>query len=455
MKCMLLSLGLALYTASANGQQLPDSIAAQLKYNTDGFMQRYHAPGIAVVFIHDQDIVFSYAAGSIDLENKTPATVDALFPVMSVTKVFTATMFMQLYERKLVRLDDAVRKYLPTYKPAGTTLLQLATHTAGLPRNAPADLEMMEQVETWMSRDSAGPAIAAATTPALLQSLATIRLEYPAYAFVSYTDRHYSNLGYEMLGLALEHAAGKSYNAYVLANICAPLGMRHTGFLGQHAVPGLAQGYRYNEDKQRFIKAPAFIPNSAMSAGGLYSTARDMAKFLSFQFRQDAAAAKILSVDNRAMMAAFRIAWKPDYPIVRHEGAIFGYRSQIAYNPLLKTGWVILTNGNDFEFGKINQVFNQLLANAYPGPSPLSPAALVGTYSLPGNVQSLQITLKDGQLFSTYLQTLTGNAPLQPSGRDHYEVHTGNRTAIGYEFLRDAPSGNILLNLDQLLWTKQ
>lgn len=67
---------------------------------------------------------------------------------MSVTKTFTATMLMQLSERGAVKLDDDVRKYVPEYKVTSdfpgtgpTTLFQLMTHSAGLPRNTPADAD--------------------------------------------------------------------------------------------------------------------------------------------------------------------------------------------------------------------------------------------------------------------------------------------------------------------------
>ena len=110
-----------------------------------------------MAIIHDQEIIFSEALGYTDLEQKTPATIDSKYPVLSVTKTFTATMFMQLVETNKIGLQDDVRKYVPEYgltsssgEKSGTKLLQLATHTSGLPRNSPADIRFAKQIDGWM-----------------------------------------------------------------------------------------------------------------------------------------------------------------------------------------------------------------------------------------------------------------------------------------------------------------
>jgi CubicO group peptidase (beta-lactamase class C family) len=136
---------------------LNDSTSKQLRTAVEGFKDRYHSPSIVVLIVHDKKIVFSESLGSIELENKIPAPIDSKYPILSVTKAFTATMFMQLMQRNIVALDDDVKKYVPEFKgnsdlpnKSGTTLFQLATHTSGLPRNSQADIYFTKQVDKWL-----------------------------------------------------------------------------------------------------------------------------------------------------------------------------------------------------------------------------------------------------------------------------------------------------------------
>src|SRR5215203_6054899 len=134
-------------SASLSQQILHDSITNNLTITIQGFKDRYHSPSIVFVLVHDQKIIFSEALGYTDLENKIAATINSKYPILSVTKMFTATMFMQLRQNKIVGLEDDVKKYVPEYKAISgndndrdITLLQLATHTSGLPRNSQADI---------------------------------------------------------------------------------------------------------------------------------------------------------------------------------------------------------------------------------------------------------------------------------------------------------------------------
>lgn len=434
---------------------LPDSIRSQLKINVTGFMGRYHSPGIAVAVIHDQDIIYSEALGYVDVENKIPSTIDAKYPVLSVSKTFTATMLMQLKAKQLVQLYDDVRKYLPEFKhPA--TLLQLATHTSGLPRNTQADLAFMQGIDRWIMGASKDTAIVASTQQAMLQSLPFITTEYPAYDLLSYSDRHYSNLGYSMLGIALERAAKTSYTTYVKQHIMQPLGMSSSGFLQDADNPRVAAGYRYDDSTKSVTRTPVFVPNSAMPAGGVYSTARDLAKYISFQFRDDAAANEILPATDKAMMRAFNIGWKPAYPFVLHEGAMLGYRCEVFFSPALKLGWVILTNVSDFEFNRINTIFSQLLTPVFNKKAVTDLHKYTGTYKLAGGAGSLDISIRNGQLYSTYLAEQLGNVPLTLTGDNHFQVKVpGTSFSLGYDFITNAASQKMILNLDQFMWVKE
>jgi len=443
---------------------LNDSTSKQLRIVVEGFRNRYHSPSIVVVIVHDKEIIFSQSQGYIDLENKIPATIDSKYPILSCTKPFTATMFMQLMQRNIVSLEDDVKKYVPEFKgnsdlpgKSGTTLLQLATHTSGLPRNSQADINFTKQVDRWLLVGTNYPTIEAATKKEFLQSLKFIKREYPEYQPLSYGDRHYSNLGYSLLGVALERAAKVDYTDYVINNICKPLKMSNSGFGTESFDKNiLAKGYYYNDSVKDFIKTPVFKPNSALYAGGMYSTATDLAKFISFQFENNSADAnKVLSEKNRAMMQAFKIAWKPSYPFVLHEGAMLGYRCEIAFNPEIKIGWVILTNTTDFDFSRLNDNISRLILPVYNKKSISDLNKYTGTYQLAGGYDSLKIYLKNDSLYSTYLQDMLFESPLIPSGNNSFKGQGKGSYNIGYEFISNEKSEIKVLNMGQLMWVKE
>jgi CubicO group peptidase (beta-lactamase class C family) len=446
------------FTAYSQNNSLPDSVKAKLIFGIKGFKERYQSPSITVAIIHDQEIVFSESIGFIDLENKIPATLDAKYPIQSVSKLFTATMLMQLNEKVVVSLEDDVIKYVSEFKSgtnkpkAKTTLLQLATHTSGLPRNVSADIVFAQQADRWFVEKSFDT-LNMSGKDEFLHSLQYVEYEYPKYEFLPYGDRHYSNLGYSLLGIALERAAKTDFATYIINNICKPLNMNNTGFIDEAGTGNkLARGYHYDNQKNTFDKAPVFLPNSALYAGGMYSTAIDIAKFISFQFKQNS---NILSDEYKSMMIAFRIGWKPEYPFVFHEGSIIGSRTMVAINPKLKLGWVILVNTSDFDFSRINKWFSENLLAFYTQNSNADLSQYVGTYQLSDGSSSLNIYLKNGNLYSTYLSDLFPDSPLSPSGNNRFTVQGAGEHSIGDEFIFEDKPRKIILNLGQLMWTKK
>ena len=444
---------------------LTDSISKQLRIGVEGFKERYHSPSIVVAVVHEKDIIFSEALGYMDVEKKTPTSIDAKYPIQSLTKVFTATMLMQLVQKGVVTLGDNVKKYVAEFKDdfkvpgnSGTTLLQLATHTSGLPRNSPADIQFTKQIDRWFFATRNEPIIEGATTKEFLRSLAFINKEYPEYQLLSYGDRHYSNLGYSLLGIALERAAKVNYTDYIINNICRPLDMHNSGFYSESSrkTNVVAKGYYYRDSTKDFIAVPEFKPNSIMPAGGMYASARDLAKFISFQFETNTGMANnVLSEENRAMMRVFNIAWRPSYPFVFHEGSMLGYRCEMALNSDLKIGWVILTNTTDFDFSRMNRYIGDLVMPLFSKTPVTDLQKFAGIYKLDGDYDSLRIYLKDGNLYSTYLHDVIPDVPLSSAGDNKFKGLGKGSYVIGYEFIPDDKGEIKFLNMGQLMWVKQ
>jgi CubicO group peptidase (beta-lactamase class C family) len=442
---------------------LPDSTIKALQKGIDGFKNRYHSPSLVLALVHKNEIIFSQALGYLDIEQKIPASIDAQYSIQSLTKVFTATMFMQLTEQTKVKLDDQVKKYVPELmiksagaEKQGITLLQLATHTAGLPRNSPADIQFTKQIDRWILAGLPEKVIEAATKKEFLHSLASIIKEYPDYQQLNYGNRHYSNLGYSLLGIALERAAKVDYADYIIKHICQPLKMTNSIFYDQTPMArNVAKGYFYQATTNDYRQVPIFKPNSSLPAGGLYTSARDLANFINFQFQSDSTSANaVLSEKNRAMMQAFNIGWKPAYPYVLHEGAMLGYRSEMVLHPGLKFGWVILTNTTDFDFSRINEYISRLLLPIFTTKPVTDLAKFTGTYRLSGGYDNLRIWSKEGRLYSSYLAGILPESPLEATGPHYFKGPSQGGYSLSYEFIPDKNGEITVLNMGQLMWIK-
>jgi CubicO group peptidase (beta-lactamase class C family) len=455
----LLVLLLACNTLSAQ-TTLNDSISSQLKTGVKGFQDRYHSPSLVLIIVHKGKVIFSDASGYADLENKVPASVDTKFQIQSITKMFTATLAMNLWEKGVIKLDDDVRKFVPEYsvkdpegKPGKTTFLELATHNAGLPRNSQADIEFAKQADTWMLTNKEMAYIKAPSMVEFIKSLGLASREYPEYEFKSQDTRQYSNMGYALLGLGLGRAAKIGYQGAVLNRIFRPLHLNNTGFgtvSNQDNV--LATGYSYSNKEQKFIKTPDYYANAMAPAGGIYSTATDLAKFISAQFNAENG---VLSEKSIRMMQSLGIGWQRSYPYVKHEGAMLGARTEIVIHPKLELGWAVLTNVTDFDFTRINDYVSSLVLPLFAEKPVSDLNQYVGTYSLVGGADSIKLYLKDGKLYSTYLEHVLPLQPLIFSGNNSLKSSGLNGHEINYNFITDENSKISVLNLSQLMWIKQ
>ena len=258
-----------------------------------------------------------------------------IFQIGSVTKVFTGLLLADMAERDEVRLSDPAARYLPRWRggTGSVTLADLATHTSGLPR-LPRSL-------LWSALLS--PRDPYARHPAARFVRAARRALRAGSAGSPYV---YSNFGFGLLGYLLGQAAGTAYQALVTTRICGPLGLPDTTF----TVPGpaqdrMAQGYR------RGRAIPDWQLGVLASAGALYSTAADLARFLQACLTP---AATPLEPAIRATLTPRRaipggeigLAWHHARGgrVIWHNGMTGGFSAMIAFDPARALGVAALAN---------------------------------------------------------------------------------------------------------------
>ena len=316
-----------------------------------------NAGSLTVAVIRPEHELWTKTYGSAALETQTPVTAETRYRIGSITKQFTALMFLQLLEAGKVNLADPVEKYVPELRQirgafAGAppiTLVQLATHTSGLAAE-PEDA----------ARFTAGPVKDWEKT--LLSALPSVKFAYPPGSRYAY-----SNVGYAILGLALSRVAKQPYTSYVAEHIFRPLGMTHTTFEVTDPVKDqVAVGYEISaagisstvstkEHQGRGYK----VPN-----GAVYTTAADLSKFVMFEL--GAGPAEVLKPESldqnyqRLIVANGNLSggYGTGFEVFRrgtlvgfgHSGLVAGYESAAYFSRATRTGVIMLRSATGGSF---------------------------------------------------------------------------------------------------------
>ncbi len=298
--------------------------------------------GIVVGIIGPQGRrIISY--GRLNQRDPRPLNGDTVFEIGSVSKVFTALLLADMVRRGEVALTDPVAKYLPAgvklpqRNGRTITLLDLATHTSGLP--------FMPDDERPVVEDSS----AMKNSEALLyRFLASYQLRRDIG-----TDWEYSNLGYWLLGEALAARAGTDYGSLLQTRISAPLNLKSTGVnLSPEMKAHLAVGHNaILQPAQSFSSLSIYAAMPA--AGGLVSTVNDLLKFLSSAIGYEpsplaSSMAAMLNSRRSAGAEEQALGWvvsgKGDEQLIMHDGFTWGYSSCLAWSPTSRVGVVVLSN---------------------------------------------------------------------------------------------------------------
>lgn len=311
-----------------------------------------HLGSVTIGIVSGAELVWVKSYGLADVERRIPATPDSVYRIGSITKQFTGLMLLQLVEAGKVHLSEAVEKYFPEINQVqgrqpwypSPTFVQLATMTSGL------------------DREPAGPA---AFTPGPVSEWEAILIAaLPQVKYVSEpgTRYLYSNISYATLGAALGRAAGEPYVDYVRRRILVPLGMTRTAFeLDPEMRASLAAGYDVADDgaldpvdaAREHAGRGYRVPN-----GGLYTTVKDMARFVSFELGEgpDTVLSRRVLADNLSRTNSSVLDLKAGYGIGfmvnrrgslvihGHGGEVAGYSAAAQFERASRVGVVVLSN---------------------------------------------------------------------------------------------------------------
>ncbi|MBD2307764.1 serine hydrolase [Chroococcidiopsis sp. FACHB-1243] len=228
-------------------------------------MSKTHIPGGAISVVRDGKVFFAKGYGYANVEQKIPVAADkTLFRVASLSKLFTATAAMQLYERGMLQLDEDVNQYLIDFQlknpyPEPVKVAQLMTHTDGTSqRRIGLAARSAQEIQPL------GDYLAARMPP----------IFWPPGKLYNYSSHSTALLGY-----LVQKISGLPFAEYIDKNIFQPLSMPRSAFVQPPPLSlakDLAVGYQYQNGN--FKPVPYLYLNIAPAAS-LQTTAIDMAHF--------------------------------------------------------------------------------------------------------------------------------------------------------------------------------
>jgi CubicO group peptidase (beta-lactamase class C family) len=323
-------------------------------------MQTFEVPGIALAIVKDDAVVAAKGYGVRKLGERAPVDANTLFGIASNTKAFTATALGLLVEEKKIEWDAPVVRYLPAfamwdpYVTRELTVRDLLVHRSGLGLGA-GDL-LWWPPSTYDRKEIAR------------------RLRYIPPATSFRTAYAYDNVLYLVAGELIEAISGQSWEDFVSSRILAKVGM--AGSNVRHSAASSTGGNvaaTHAPIDGRVKPIAPFASDNTNPAGGINSSAADMAKWLRVQLSGGVLpdGTRLFSPDTARQLTSivtpipigdpppelaplkanfngyalgFGVRDYRGHKLVSHTGGLPGYVSRVAMIPDARVGVAVLTN---------------------------------------------------------------------------------------------------------------
>lgn len=426
--------------------------------------------GASLAIVQGDDLLEA-ATGVLSTRTAQPVTTDSVFQIGSITKVWTATLAMQLVDDGLLDLDAPIIRYLPDVALADPELTQQVTarhllaHTSGIAGDFFPD--------TGRGDDCLERFVAL---------MADLPASHPLGATMSYC-----NAGYVLLGRLVEVLRGATWDDVLRERLFQPLGLEAAGTLPEEALLwGAATGHVTPPGAASPVVAPMWgLARNAGPAGLIHARARDVVAFARMHLADGVTAgrSRVLSPESaRAMRTpqvpvpdrwTFGDSWGlgwilPEWDgrrLLAHDGSTLGqaaFLRALPGRPDLVAA--LLTNGGESRElyqDLFAEVFEELAAVRIPPrlepvttAPPIDPSAYVGRYERESMTH--EVVLRDGELVLVSLPTgvlaaamgaSSTEAPLLPYDTDVFLTSmpsvSGHLPAVFY----DAADGSRYLHL--------
>lgn len=339
------------------------------------YLDRCHAAHVcngAYLAAHDGKTIFVGAVGDAGDPARTPLTADSAFDIGSISKEFTAAAVLRLVDDHKLALGDTVAQHLPGFPYPDITVSQLLAHSSGIP----------EVLDHYGAQLQAGHLSAPITTR---DAVAVLAEEHKPLLFTPGARFEYSNTGYIVLSLLVEHMTGQPFAAYLKTTLFNPLGMNHTRLRTPAGSPIPKRAYGFQESPLGDRRANDQIPDFFIQgAGGVYSTVSDLARW-----QQALNAGRVISpalyahattpvilANGKRSPEGLGFGLRPDtagHPRIQHGGDWRAFKADLSYLPDQHLTLVQLTNNAQDDSVDDHVAVLAALATGQPAP-PVQPS---------------------------------------------------------------------------------
>lgn len=472
----VLLLGLAIILSSCFDQPVdggpPPRADLPIEPRFEGLAEQIEAervatgtPGVAALVIEGDEVVFAHGFGSRHptSDEYEPVTAATLFRIGSVTKMLTATAFLQLIASGDITVEGPVTDVIPEFAgltPEGTpdmTMEHLLTHSSGVVDYLEIDAPPGEQ------------------TDAALDSVLTGRLAQDGY-LMSPPGRmwNYANPNYYILGLVVERIVGQPYAQVMEERVFGPLGMARTWFRPEEVMADGDFAWGKSAYTPSGVVAPDGYENPwGRPAGYAFSSVWDLSEFVLFLMRgRD----DVLPSDLREGMQQPRRNTEMFYDlehygygllvsdgvatgsgyyetrVVSHGGDIPGFAASVYMHPESGLAFITLANADGAHFNASAAfvfenfaTFPEPVEPPAPDASPEHLASLAGTFHDPFNVGEIVVEASESGLTVEFPDLDAAGIPYEPQLQqvsDQTFVLGIQGTSIAATFILD-DNGNV------------
>jgi dipeptidyl aminopeptidase/acylaminoacyl peptidase/CubicO group peptidase (beta-lactamase class C family) len=388
----------------ASADKRPPVDAGHWQRRLAALAKRHKVPGAALGILRlrpgQPDELAEAAYGLLNADAGIEATTDSVWQIGSISKVWTATLAMQLADEGLLDLDAPVRDYLPELQLAdpeaakSVTMRHLLTHTSGIDGDVFTDTGRGDDcVEKYVAL------------------LAEVKQNHPLGVTWSYC-----NSGFALAGRVIEKLTGQTWDGALREKILTPLGLAHTVTLPEEALLFRAAVGHVEADGRQRLAPVWMLPRSVGPAGLICSTPADVLAFARMHLAGGLAAdgTRVLSADGARQMTELqaevpdkhvlgdswgigwiRFGWD-GRRVIGHDGNTIGQSAFLRVLPAAEPDQpalavALLTNGghdHDLYQDLYAEIFAELAGVVMP--DPISPPATPVTASIAPHVGSYE-----------------------------------------------------------------
>jgi D-alanyl-D-alanine carboxypeptidase len=357
---------------STTAVEADPALGARVDAAAEGALGEIPAAGLSIAVVRHGRLVLAKGYGYADLADRVPASAATSYRLASITKEFTAAAILHLEEEGRLSLDDPIGDYLLDYPGEGRriTIRQLLSHTSGL-----SDAAVLPVLE-----ESGGVGI---DRGQLIDLVASEPLDAKPG-----TEHSYSNVGFILLDIVIEHVTGMTYADYLHEEILGPLGLDQTFQCPDEQRPddrwahGYDIQYGYWLRALRLGRSPAFIDpppinmDVVSSAGALCSTATDLARWpgllRSFldpgSFREMSRPTVLADGAKVPYGLGLQIRRFGSHPALSHGGVVNGFVSLVADFPADDLSVAMLVNTRLLNLEQGLELANRVLRAVFDEP---------------------------------------------------------------------------------------